>query len=192
MNDEEQKIASCNASMSVQPAKSTTRYYVCNKCLNACDEEEQAERLIIENRNEDGSFDIRGIASDIANLLRNKSTDSQAKPVDGELQLEVFAQVNNAAQKQVNAAYTGQTSPIDISSNVDSIMRLFDAHLQTAMRKSRKQYLIALRAKFDALEAANMKFYPQADIWNQLEMMGEYEINDLYEQFKKETERGIV
>jgi hypothetical protein len=43
-----------------------------------------------------------------------------------ELRLEIHAQVNSAAQKQVNAAYTGQTSPIDTAVNVDAIMALFD------------------------------------------------------------------
>lgn len=44
-------------------------------------EQSQAERLIIENRNEDGSFDMKGIADDIASLLRSQPTH----PVDGEL-----------------------------------------------------------------------------------------------------------
>ena len=40
--------------------------------------QKQAERLIIENRNEDGSYDIKGIANDIAELLRSQP----AHPVD--------------------------------------------------------------------------------------------------------------
>jgi hypothetical protein len=100
-------------------------------------------------------------------------------------------------------------TPLSVADDLDKALSLIKVHIDTGSDKpvhwssvfidtkkakaaiqelctaqadrARKEYLVALRAKFDYMEANGMSLRPQADIWNQLELMGEFEINDLYE-----------
>lgn len=79
---------------------------------------------------------------------------------DEELRLEIHAQVNSAAQKQVNAAYTGQTSPIDTAVNVDAIMQLIkprDQQIALAARIDEVQLMPTMLAPYRSERLAAIK-----------------------------------
>lgn len=118
-------------------------------------EQKQAERLIIENRNEDGSFDMKGIANDIVSLLRNNPThQAEAKPVDGEMRTAILKHGNVRKCKITvgRKLYSnGTISPVEsktqdiVEIGIDDLMDIVSAHLQAAVADKNNE-IVKLRA----------------------------------------------
>ncbi len=76
---------------------------------------------------------------------------------DVELRLSIGYAVNNAAQEQINAAYTGQTTPIDTAKYVDEVMQLISQRDAKRDAQSRKDELDNL------CNIYNIKFEPNGE-----------------------------
>jgi hypothetical protein len=71
----------------------------------------------------------------------------------------------------------------------DDLVALFQSTLEAERVKAQIDLLVRLRAKADYMERGGLKIDIKATVWNELESLGQFELNDKYEAPTNQTEK---